>query len=397
MPTHGARLSTVVVIVFLGAALMADQLGRTITLGPPPLGPYSTAVRAGGFVHVSGTLGTRDDGRLAGPTVGDQTRAALGRIAATLEASGSSLADAVSMMVYLRRAGDFAAMNEVYRTFWPADPPTRTTVVADLPMAEALVEISAVAVARGGERVVVHPEGWTRSPNPYSYAVRSGDTLFLSGLVARDVHANTAVQGDVAAQLDVIMQNGADILRAAGLGFDDVVSAKVFLADAADFQAMNEAYRARFGSRPPVRATVRAALASPSHTVEVTMVAVAGAKEAVSAGGRPNPNLSAAIRAGDRLYVSGMLGATDRTRGDAGAQTREALARIDATLGAAGFSRADVVEGLVYLTDFAHYGAMNDAYRAFFGKDFPARATVGAGLFNPDGLVEIMVTAVKAP
>jgi aminoacrylate peracid reductase len=127
------------------------------------------------------------------------------------------------------------------------------------------------------------------------------------------------------------------------------------------------------------------------------MVAVAGAKEAVATGGRPNPNLSAAVRAGNRLYVSGMLGATDQTRGDAGAQTLAALARIDATLQAAGFSRADVVEGLVYLTDFAHYSAMNDAYRAFFGKDFPARATVGAGLFNPDGLVEIMVTAVKTP
>lgn len=376
---------------------MADQSGRTISLGPPPLGPYSTAVRAGGFIYVSGTLGIRDDGELAGPTVADQTRAALGRIAATLEAAGSSLAQAASVMVYLRRAGDFAAMNEVYRTHWAADPPTRTTVVTDLPLADALVEISAVAVAGGGERAVVHPEGWNRSPNPYSYGIRSGDTLFVSGLVARDVHANTAVQGDVTAQLDVIMKNGAEILRAAGLGFDDVVSAKVFLADVADFAAMNTAYRARFGSRPPARATVRAALASPSHTVEVTMVAVAGAKQTVSGAGPSSPNLSAAVRAGDRLYVSGMLGASGATAGDAGAQTREALARIDATLRSAGFSRADVVEGLVYLTDFAHYAAMNDAYRAFFVKDFPARATVGVGLFDPAGLVEIMVTAAKTP
>jgi len=397
MPTHRARLFTLVTSIFLGAALMADQLGRTITLGPPPLGPYSTAVRAGGFVYVSGTLGTRDDGQLAGPTVGDQTRAALGRIAATLEAAGSSLSNAASVMVYLRRASDFAAMNEVYRTHWPADPPTRTTVIADLPVADALVEISAVAVAGGGERVVVHPEGWSRSPNPYSYGIKSGGTLFLSGLVARDVRANTAVEGDVVAQLDVTRRNGADIVREAGLGFEDGVSAKVFLANAADFPAMNEAYRTHFGSRPPARATVRAALASPSHTVEVTMVAVAGPKEAVSTGGRPNPNLSAAIRAGDRLYVSGMLGASDQTRGDAGAQTRETLARIDRTLEAGGFSRADIVESLVYLTDFAHFGAMNEAYRTFFSRDFPARATVGVGLVAPDGLVEIMVTAVKTP
>ena len=244
MPRHGFVLST---IVIMGAALMAEQLGRTITLGPPPLGPYSTAVRAGGFIYVSGTLGTGDDGRPAGPTVGEQTTAALRRIGAALEAAGSSLANAASVMVYLRRAGDFAAMNEVYRTFWPSDPPTRTTVIAALPLAGALVEISVVAVAGGGERAVIHPDGWSRSPNPYSYGIKSGDTLFVSGLVARDVRANTAVEGDVAAQLDVIMTNGGDILRAAGLGFDDVVSAKVYLSNAADFQAMNEKYRTRFG------------------------------------------------------------------------------------------------------------------------------------------------------
>jgi len=392
---HKAGAVFTLVVLVAGVALMSEQRSRTVNVGPPPIGPYSAAVRAGGLVYVSGVLATDDRGNISGGTAAEQTAVILRRIEAVLGAAGSSLANAASTMVYLRRAEDFAAMNEAYRAFWPADPPTRTTVVTDLVLPDALVEISMVAIPTGGERVVVQPGDWLTSPNPYSYGIKTGDTLFLSGLVARDARDNSVVEGDVKAQLAAIMTNGGAILRAAGLTFDDVVSAKVFLTDAASFQNMNETYRATFATRPPARATVRAGLANPRHAIEVTMTAVAGPKEAVTADGRPSPNLSAAIRVGDRLFVSGMLGASDATRGDAGAQTRDALARIDRTLRAAGFSRADVVDGLVYLTDFANYRPMNDVYHAFFGKDFPARATVGAGLFNPDGLVEIMFTAVR--
>ena len=69
--------------------------------------------------------------------------------------------------------------------------------------------------------------------------------------------------------------------------------------------------------------------------------------------------LSPAIRAGRRLYVSGMLGNSAATTGDVSAQTREALATIGRTLADAGASPADVVEGLVYLTDPAFFAAMN--------------------------------------
>jgi 2-iminobutanoate/2-iminopropanoate deaminase len=90
-----------------------------------------------------------------------------------------------------------------------------------------------------------------------------------------------------------------------------------------------------------------------------------------------------------------MLGNTSANAGDAAAQTRETLAKIGRTLGEAGYTAADVVDGLVYLTDLSLFPQMNDAYRTFFGRDFPARATVGAALVSPGGVVEIMVTAVK--
>jgi len=117
-----------------------------------------------------------------------------------------------------------------------------------------------------------------------------------------------------------------------------------------------------------------------------------------SADGKPgakNANLSSAIRAGNRLYVSGILGNTAENKGDVKAQTAEALTRIGRTMKAAGFDWKDVVEGVVYLPDLAKFNDMNTSYREVFGKDFPARATVGAGLMGADGAVEIMFTAAK--
>jgi reactive intermediate/imine deaminase len=376
-------------------SVIAMQTKQIVTLGPAPLGPYSPAVAAGGLIYVSGTLAQDDKGAIASPgDVGAQTRRALERIRDVLGAAGSSLDRAVALTVYLKDPADFQAMNDVYKTFWTADPPTRTTIAGGFVLPGALVEISAIAVPNGAERVVIHPEGWLRSPNPYSYAIRTGDTVFLSGLVSRNGRDNSVVKGDVTAQTKVILDNAGELLKAAGLTHAHVVSARAFLPNGADFAAFNAAYRTYFPSDPPARATVVAGLAGRDYSVEITMVASSAKKEAINTG-TPNPNLSAAIRAGNRVYLAGVLGNTPDAKEDVAAQTRETLDRIRGTLTAAGVTAADVVDGIVYLTDAANYAAMNQEYRGFFQKDFPARATVQTGLVAPDGLVEIMLTAVK--
>jgi enamine deaminase RidA (YjgF/YER057c/UK114 family) len=267
---------------------------------------------------------------------------------------------------------------------------------------DALVEVSMVVVPRGGERKVIHPSGWLKSPLPYSYGILSGDTLFMAGLVARNIKDNQPVAGDIKEQVKVVMENGGEILKAAGMGLGDVVSSRVFITDVAMFQDMNLAYRAFFPKDPPVRATVVAGLVAPQYKIEVAMLAVKGpAREVLTtpnADGTPgqaNPNLSSAIRVGNRLYLSGMLGNTAATAGDIRAQTRETLARIGRTLKAGGFEWANVVDGVVYITSLPNFNGMNEAYRGTFAGDFPARATVETGLVAQDGLVEIMFTAVK--
>ena len=384
-------------------ALAQSSSKQIISTGANPTLPFSPAVKAGGLIYVAGTIGPAN-GSIAKGDIKAQTRQTLDNMAATLKAGGSSLANAASVMVYLRNASDFAGMNEVYSSYWPKDPPARTTVVLPQPLANAdgLIEISIVAVPDGGERTVVHPRDWIKSPNPYSYGIKTGNTLFLSGLVSRNGKDNSPVKGDITTQTKTVLDNGAAILKEAGMGFGDVVSARVFLPDDSTFQAMNTAYRTYFPAMPPARATVKAALSSPDYAVEITMVAVKDASRtafttpnADGSAGTPNPNLSSAIRVGNRLYLAGILGNTSSNKGDVKAQTVETLDRVARTLKAAGFEWSNVVDGVVYLPDMTKFQDMNAGYRTVFTKDFPARATVGTGLMNADAGVEIMFTAVK--
>jgi 2-iminobutanoate/2-iminopropanoate deaminase len=360
--------------------------------------PFSAAVKAGDFIYVSGMIVASP-----GADIKKQTKDTLDSIDRTLKSGNSSIANAVSVTVYLKNAADFAAMNEVYATYFPTNPPARTTVVVTQPLANAdgVVEISAIAVPNGGERIVVHPADWLKSPAPYSYAIKSGNTLFMSGLVSRNGKDNSVVKGDLATQTKVVMDNAAAILKEAGMGFGDVVASRVWYTPDSN-QAMNDVYRTYWdGMVPPARAAVRAGLTSPDYLVEVTMTAVKDpSRKAVTppnadgTPGRTNPNLSSAIQVGNRLYIAGMLGSTQANRGDAKAQTAEALVRIERALKAAGFDWSNVVDGLVYMPDMSKFQDMNAAYREVFTKDFPARATIGAGL-GGDALVEIMFTAVK--
>jgi enamine deaminase RidA (YjgF/YER057c/UK114 family) len=399
------RLFTVLACVGLATVMtLAQSSKQIITTGANPNLPFSPAVKAGGLIYVAGLIGTDAKGAIAKGDIKAQTKQTLDNISATLKASGSSLANAASVLVYLRSASDFAAMNEVYSTYWAKDPPARTTVIVTQPLAnpDGIVEISMVAVPNGGERVVVHPSDWIKSPSPYSYGIKTGNTLFLAGLVSRNGKDNSTVKGDITAQTKTVLDNGAAILKQAGMSFADVVSSRIYLTDETTFQAMNAAYRTYFPTMPPARATVKAGLAGPDYVVEITMVAVkdAGRKAITTpnADGTPgtaNPNLSAGIQVGNRLYVAGLTGNTPANKGDVKGQTAEVLARASRTLKAAGFEWSHVVDGVVYLTDMSKFQDMNAAYREVFTKDFPARATVGTGLMGADANVEIMFTAVK--
>jgi len=355
--------------------------------------PLSAAVKADGLIYVSGALSAKGD-------IKEQTKGVIDSLGQSLTKAGSSLKNVVAATVYVKNAADAAAMTEVWREYWPKDAPTRTTVVAELVSAAALVEIAVIAVPEGGERTIVTPAGWSTS-GPYSHAIKTGDTLFISGLVSRDPKSNTAIEGDVTTQMKAIFANANEILKTAGFALSDVVANRVYLTDGTTFQEMNKAYVPNFPANPPARATVIVGLPGPQYKVELTMTAVKGPKTVITTPaadgtpGKPSATLSSAIKVGKRLYLSGLLGNNADNKGNAEAQTKETMARIERTLKAAGYEWTDLVDAVVYITDVANFQAMNAGYRPAIGKDFPARATVRTGLVGPEGLVEIMFVASK--
>ena len=128
---------------------MSDKTVVRTEAAPAPFqgAPYSQAIRAGGFVFVSGQLSLRPgDKELTAGEIGAQTEQVFANLRAILEAAGSSLDRLVKTTVFLQNLGDFAGMNEVYARHVGSTPPARSTVeVAKLPSG-ALVEIEAIAL-----------------------------------------------------------------------------------------------------------------------------------------------------------------------------------------------------------------------------------------------------------
>lgn len=120
------------------------QLVRTPN-APQPLGPYSQGVKAGNLLFVAGQ-GAADPktGQMA-EGIETQTRRTLANIKGIIEASGFSMRDVVKVSIFLKNMDDFKKVNEVYKTFFPEDPPARTTVEAKLPVQGMLIEIDAIA------------------------------------------------------------------------------------------------------------------------------------------------------------------------------------------------------------------------------------------------------------
>ena len=115
--------------------------------GPKAIGPYSQAVKANGFVFVSGQIALDPvTNTLLTGDVGFQTERVLKNVSGILQAAGSDLSKVVRSTVFLKNMNDFTAMNEVYGKFFTTQPPARSTVeVARLPK-DVLVEIDVIAL-----------------------------------------------------------------------------------------------------------------------------------------------------------------------------------------------------------------------------------------------------------
>jgi 2-iminobutanoate/2-iminopropanoate deaminase len=110
---------------------------------------------------------------------------------------------------------------------------------------------------------------------PYSQGIRAGALVYTAGQVGLDPASGDLVDGGVAEQTDRALRNLTAVLDAAGVSLDRVVKTTVFLADMADFAAMNEVYAGHFSAPFPARSTIAVKELPKGALVEIEAVAVA--------------------------------------------------------------------------------------------------------------------------
>jgi reactive intermediate/imine deaminase len=359
-------------------------------------GILSPGILAGDMLYCAGA-GSRDPKTGQHPEGFEaQVKQSLENLGAVLKSAGLDFRDVVNSNVYLTDIKNFQAMNKVYKTYFPSNPPARTTIAVPALPGESHVEITFIA-SRNKDRKYIFPEGVKPAATDlYSGGVLVGDLFYLSGQGSRHYSTKQFPQGDFEAHVKQTMDNLGAILKAAGMDFSNVVKSNVYLTDMNNFQRMNEVYKTYFTSDAPARTTVGVDALPGEPPIEITFVASRSKKPGQNIvrpeGDRPNPVLSPAVRIGDTLFPSGKAGFAE---GGVEAQVREVMDGLGNVLKAGGMDFSNVVEGKVYLADIRDYGKVNEVYRSYFKSDPPARTCIAVSKLVRNSQVEITFVATK--
>jgi enamine deaminase RidA (YjgF/YER057c/UK114 family) len=260
---------------------------------PQTLFGIAPAIRAGDFVFVAAQVATDFQTGLApearrhpafwqGSDIELQTRYMLRNFEVVLEASGSSLRNVVKAMVYLTDLNDIPRLDRVWREAFPAEPPARTIVPCPgLGVKETRVEINLIAVADAGtvrKTVIVPPDG-QRPLFHESWAVRAGNLLFLSGLMAADADGlvpaarinphHPYVTAGVEAETEHVLERAEQICRAGGSALSNAVRMLTVHTDLREWSRSARVWRPRFPDGDPATTSIRmpAPLAVPGASL----------------------------------------------------------------------------------------------------------------------------------
>lgn len=123
-------------------------------------------------------------------------------------------------------------------------------------------------------RQAIHTDAAPKAIGPYSQAVRSGNTLYLSGQTPLDPATGEMVPGGIEEQATRVFENLKAVLAAAGASFDDVVRVAIYMTDLGNFGAVNEVMKKYFSEPYPARSTIGVAALPRGAAVEVDVIAV---------------------------------------------------------------------------------------------------------------------------
>ena len=260
-----------------------------------------------------------------------------------------------------------------------------------------LICLSAFAAKR-----VIVLESAAPASTPLSAGIETEHLVYVSGMVGRDAKGAFA-RGDVGAQVRQTLDNIGRVLKAAGLGFGNVVSTTMYLTDLRTLPAADAVYRQFFPKDFPARTTVESQLMTPEGLVEISAIASRemSGKRFIHPEAWPSPGapVSYAVEAGGALFLSALQPvdpATGTLAGDSvQSQTERVMLNQEEILRAAGITFGDLVFSRIYLTDRSDYAGLNEAYLKFISAPPPARATVRGFPAEPGHLLQVQSVAVR--
>ncbi|KAJ3569733.1 hypothetical protein NP233_g4854 [Leucocoprinus birnbaumii] len=253
----------------------------------PPLPIFSQAIKANGFVYVSGNIGSKGFTLVEGG-VQAETRAAMENIIKVLKASGTTLDNVVKVNIYLTNFDrDFVLMNEVYLELEKRDVLTcpmglksRGKVLGINQSTDTKTRLFFITNSRRKIVMsnVIKQKVFSPEANPplpvYSQAIISKGFVFVCGNVGHDRNLKL-YEGGIKVETRAALENMKKILTAAGTSLENVVKVNIFMANLDEFQAMNEIYAEYFNmDAKPARTCVQVAVLPLKAAVEIECTAV---------------------------------------------------------------------------------------------------------------------------
>lgn len=262
---------------------------------------YSLALAAGDYVFVAGRMA---DSFTFGEGLAQQARMPEGhlwkglpikleaefiireKLIPTLKAAGSSLKNVVKCQVYMRDIEDFAAFNEVWDSFFPNAKPATTLIPAATPgffLSDARIEINTIALRDEGKtKKQIIDAGVDTAFAGHTQAVRAGDLLFISGMLAADRDglieraridpAQPFFGSSVQAQMDYLLNSAQKLCKAAGASLANVVRIQQFHTDLKDFYPACQTWQQHLpGQHLPFSAVQVPFLPVPGCTVQLDL------------------------------------------------------------------------------------------------------------------------------
>jgi enamine deaminase RidA (YjgF/YER057c/UK114 family) len=276
-----AEMDVQLMAVVPGQGVTTEHLKHEALAGHPTSG-YSPALRAGDFVFAAGVTASASGEEAArrglaeaaqrpeyaqwrGEPIKLETRYIIEKkVIPVLELGGASLANVLKAQVYMTDVEDFASFNVVWKDYFPKNPPVTTLIPSggeSISNRHARIELNVIALTDNGatERRVIDTDVYT-GYDSNSVAIKAGDLLFVSGLMAIDHNGlvqrarvdprQVNLQSTIHAQADCILQNAKAICEAAGTSLRNVVRAQHFLTDIHDFYGVYRVWREHLPEAP---------------------------------------------------------------------------------------------------------------------------------------------------